>query len=62
MFLLEGRFVTMAGLRYDRVKNRKLSALAATAVVGANNQIPVVTVTDGSGSSEDALSYTLGAN
>ena len=30
MFLLEGRFVTMAGLRYDRVKNRKLSALAAT--------------------------------
>lgn len=62
MFLLDGRFVTMAGLRYDRVKNRKLSALAATAVVGTNNQIPVVTVTDGSGSSEDALSYTLGAN
>jgi outer membrane receptor protein involved in Fe transport len=62
MFLLDGRCVTMAGLRYDRVKNRKLSALAATAVVGANNQIPVVTVTDGSGSSEDALSYTLGAN
>lgn len=62
MFLLDGRLVTMAGLRYDRVKNRKLTALAATAVVGTNNQIPVVTVTDGGGSSEDALSYTLGAN
>lgn len=62
MFLLEGRLVTMTGLRYDRVKNRKLGALAATAVVGANNQIPVVTVTDGSGSSEDAVSYTVGAN
>lgn len=62
MFFLDGRLATMTGLRYDRVKNRKLSALAATAVVGANNQIPVVTLTDGSGSSEDALSYTLGAN
>ena len=62
MFLLEGRLVTMAGLRYDRVDNRKLSALAATAVVNANNQIPVVTLTDGSGSAEESLSYTLGVN
>ncbi len=62
MFLLEGKLVTMAGVRYDRVENQKLRALAATAVVSANNQIPVVTVGDGSGSSEEAVSYTLGAN
>ena len=62
MFLLEGRLVTMAGLRYDRVENRKLRALAATAVVSANNQTPVTTVSEGDGSSEEAVSYTLGAN
>lgn len=62
MFLLNGRLVTMAGVRYDRVDNRKLKALAATAVVGANNQVPIVSLTDGSGSAEDAVSYTLGAN
>lgn len=62
MFLLQGKLVTMAGLRYDRIDNKKLSALAATAVIGANNQIPVTTVSDGSGSNEDALSYTLGIN
>ncbi len=62
MFLLEGRLATLAGLRYDRVHNRKLTALAATAVVSANNQTPVTTITNGSGSDEDALSYTLGVN
>lgn len=62
MFLLEGKLVTMAGVRYDRVHNRRLMALAATAVTSANNHTPVVNVTDGSGSDEDALSYTIGAN
>ncbi|WP_438479292.1 TonB-dependent siderophore receptor [Oleiharenicola lentus] len=62
MFLMKDKLITLAGLRYDRVENEKLKTLAATAVVSANNMTPVVTTNDGSGSSEESLTYTLGAN
>ncbi|MBL9206836.1 MAG: TonB-dependent receptor [Opitutaceae bacterium] len=62
MFMLNDRLVTLAGLRYDRVENKRLETLAATAVVSANNMTPVVTTQSGSGSSEEAVTYTLGAN
>jgi len=62
MSLLKDRLLTLAGVRYDRVENTRLDTLAATAVVSANNQTPVITRQSGSGSSEEAVSYTLGMN
>lgn len=62
MFMLNGKLITMAGVRYDKVNNDKLKTLAATAVVSANNMTPVITRSNGGGSSDDATSYTLGVN
>lgn len=61
-FLFNDRLVTLAGLRRDIVDSRRLLSVDATRVVSVNNQTPVVTTTDGSGSTEKAWSYTLGAN
>jgi outer membrane receptor protein involved in Fe transport len=62
MFLLDNRLITLVGGRYDRVAPRKLRSLAATRTVSANDQTPIVDISDGSGSSDDAFSYTLGLN
>ncbi|HEY0946349.1 MAG TPA: TonB-dependent receptor plug domain-containing protein [Opitutaceae bacterium] len=61
-FFFNDRLVTLAGVRQDVVDSRRLLSVDATRVTSTNNHTPVVTTTDGSGSSEDALSYTFGAN
>ncbi len=61
-FLFDNRLVTLAGLRYDRVSSPRLLSVDATRVASANDQTPVISLSDGSGSTEDAVSYTLGAN
>lgn len=61
-FLLERRLILMSSARYDKVENNRLLVISSTGTVSSNDQTPVTTISDGSGSGDDSWTYSLGGN